>query len=116
MAQKKAPKAPTAAPEAEKEEKKIAPEVKKPEVKKAPVVEKPVVISEKTVMEEELPDYAKRVLKLYPDVPEMYISRKGRRVLQGHRTFSPWNGYSFQESVLQQILKQYKQWHLVVYL
>lgn len=77
MAQKKAPKAPTAAPEAGKEEKKIAPEVKKPEVKKAPVVEKPAVISEKTVMEEELPDYAKRVLKLYPDVPEMYISRKG---------------------------------------
>ena len=77
MAQKKAPKAPAAAPEAEKEEKKVTPVVEKPEVKKAPVVEKPKVISEKTVMEEELPDYAKRVLKLYPDEPELYISRKG---------------------------------------
>ena len=55
-----------------------APKNDKPEVKKAPKVEKPVdAISEKTVKIEELPDYAKRVLQLYPDEPELYISKKG---------------------------------------
>jgi len=53
-----------------------ATETKAPEVK---VKEKAVVkeITEKTVEEKELPDYAKRVLKIFSDQPELYITTKG---------------------------------------
>lgn len=79
MAQKKTA---TKAPEQEvikKEEKKVEAPVKveKSEVKKESKVEKPEVISEKTVAIEEIPDYAKKILKLYDSEPELYISKKG---------------------------------------
>lgn len=53
--------------------------IKKEEEKvEAPVkVEKPEAISEKTVEIEEIPDYAKKILKLYDSEPELYISKKG---------------------------------------
>jgi hypothetical protein len=35
------------------------------------------VITEQTVKEDMIPDYAKRVLRLYPNMKEMYISRNG---------------------------------------
>lgn len=47
------------------------PEVENPEV------EKPEGISQQTVAVEELPDYAKRVLKLYDTEPELYVTPKG---------------------------------------
>lgn len=43
-----------------------------------PVVEKEVeVITETTVAIEELPELAKKVLKLYPDMPKLYVSKTG---------------------------------------
>lgn len=58
-------------------------------VNEAPVVENPApetaktedpapeVITEQSVKEDMIPEYAKRVLKMYPKVKEMYISRNG---------------------------------------
>lgn len=46
-------------------------------VKENPEVEKPEGISQQTVAVEELPDYAKRVLKLYDTEPELYVTPKG---------------------------------------
>lgn len=48
-------------------------------VNEAPVAENPApeVITEQSVKEDMIPEYAKRVLKMYPKVKEMYISRNG---------------------------------------
>lgn len=35
------------------------------------------VITEQSVKEDMIPEYAKRVLRMYPNVKEMYISRNG---------------------------------------
>lgn len=32
-------------------------------------------ITEFTITEDEVPDYARRIMKLYPEMPEMYINR-----------------------------------------
>lgn len=63
--------------------------VKKEEMPAAPVqaeVEAPVqeskVISEKTVEVAEIPDYAKKVLALYPDEPELYVTPRGGAFLK----------------------------------
>jgi hypothetical protein len=37
----------------------------------------PEVITEQSVKEDMIPEYAKRVLRMYPNVKEMYISRNG---------------------------------------
>ena len=74
MAQKK-----TAKPAEEKLEETKVPEAPQAEEKKrkAEKVEKPNAVTEKTVRVEELPDYAKRVLALYPDKPMLYVSKSG---------------------------------------
>lgn len=81
MAQRKSEKKPEITPEViETEEVKVeATEVKEepeaaPEKKES---EARPVVTEKTVEISELPDYAKRVLKLYADQPALYITPKG---------------------------------------